>query len=241
MFSQYKNEIMNINEVYRPYDYMKRTGLSIGQGFGWKSEGFFKNEADIESHAAQMFGDVNPGDIIYTDMNGDKYIDEYDQTAIGYPSFPEIYYSLSFGLGWKGFEVSALFQGTEKSSAYLSQAHVFWPLQGNDNISTWYNNYWSQSNQEGAELPRLSKQSDNNYRTNDIWVRDNSFLKLRYAEISYSFPRKLLANYGFQKLKIYLRARDLFCFDNIKYVDPESVGNSYPSLKSYNIGIAVNF
>jgi len=241
MFSHYKNEIINMNEEYRPYDYMKRTGQSIGQRFGWQSEGFFRDENDIANRPAQLFGVVRPGDIIYTDKNGDQVVDEYDQIALGYPSFPEIHYSLSFGLDWKGIEVSALFQGSARSSAYLSQAHVFWPLQGDDNISTWYTNYWSENNREGAELPRLSKQSDNNYRTNDIWVRNNPFLKLRYAEIAYSFPKKLLANYGLEKLKVYLRGRDLFCWDKIKYVDPESVGNSYPSMKSYNIGVAVNF
>jgi TonB-linked SusC/RagA family outer membrane protein len=241
MFSKYKNEIINMNEEYRAYDYMKRTGQSIGQYFGWRTNGFFNNVTDIANHATQLFGTVKPGDIRYTDMNNDNYIDEYDQVAIGYSSYPEIYYSFSLGLGWKGIELSALFQGSARVSAYLSQAHVFWPLMGDDNISTWYTNYWSQSNQEGATLPRLAKQSDNNYRTNDIWIRNNSFLKLRYAELSYSFPQKLITGFGFEKLKVYLRGRDLFCFDSIDYVDPENIGNSYPSLRSYNIGIAVNF
>lgn len=241
MFSKYKNKIINMNEDYRPYDYMKRTGKSIGQYFGWETQGFFNDEAAIANHPTQMFGNIKPGDIIYSDKNNDNVVDEYDQVAIGYSNFPEIYYSFSLGLGWKGFELSALFQGTDRASAYLSQSHVFWPLRGDDNISTWYKNYWSQTNREKAELPRLTKQSDNNYRTNDIWVQDKSFLKLRYAEFSYSLPKNFLGNYGIQQMKFYLRGRDLFCFDNIKYVDPENVGYSYPTLKSYNIGVIVKF
>ncbi len=241
MFSQYQNKIININEDYRPYDYMKRTGKSIGQYFGWETQGFFSDEADITNRPKQMFGNIKPGDIIYSDKNNDNSIDEFDQVAIGYSSFPEIYYSFSLGLGWKGFELSALFQGTDRSSAYLSQPHVFWPLRGNDNISTWYKNYWTTSNREKAVLPRLSKHSDNNYRVNDIWIQDKSFMKLRYAEISYSLPVNIFKNYGFEQMKIYLRGRDLFCLDKIKYVDPENIGNSYPLLKSYNIGIIVRF
>jgi TonB-linked SusC/RagA family outer membrane protein len=241
MFSHYKNKIVNINEEFRPHDYMKRTGHAIGQYFGWKSEGFFRDEADIASHPKQLFGNVKPGDIVYSDLNGDDYIDEYDQTTIGYSSFPEIYYSFSVGFGWKRLELSALFQGTGNSSAYLSQSHVFWPLQGDDNISTWYKNYWSPSNRERVELPRLAKQSDNNYRSNDIWIRNKSFLKLRYTELSYTFPKNLITNIGLQKLKVYLRTRDLFSIDDIKYVDPEGTENSYPSLKNYNIGVTVNF
>lgn len=240
-FSHYKNKIININEEFRPYDWMKREGESIGQRFGWESVGFFSSENDIESHPTQLFGDVKPGDIIYLDKNGDNYIDEFDQSTIGYPSFPEIYYSFSLGANYKGFQLSAMFQGTERSSAYLSQSHVFWPLRGNDNISTWYDNYWSQNNQENVELPRLAKESDNNFRTNDIWVRDNSFLKLRYAEISYSLPKGLLNDLNMKQIKIYFRGNNLFCIDDIKYVDPENYGATYPSLKTYNVGVELKF
>lgn len=243
MFSKYQNKIIDQNEEYRPYDYMKRTGHSIGQYFGWESAGFFQTEADIASRPKQLFGDVKPGDVIYNDKNDDDYVDDYDQTAIGYAWEPEVYYSFSLGFAWKGFEVSAQFQGLANASTYLSTAHIFWPLVGDDNISTWYKNYWSPDNPNNAkaELPRLSKSSDNNYRTNDIWVRDRSFLKLRYAEIAYSLPQSLLGHIKLQNVKVYLRGRDLASFDKIKYIDPENQGTYYPSLRNYNIGVSIKF
>ena len=242
MFSRYQNEIINMNEEYRPYDYMKRTGKPIGQYFGLESAGFFSSESEITTSPVQSFGDVQPGDIKYVDQNADDNIDEFDIKAIGNSNFPEIYYSASLGVGYKGFQISGLFQGTGKSSAYLSSAHVFWPLVGNNNISTWYVNYWSPGNQSGAELPRLAKMSDNNYRSNDIWIRDNSYLKLRYAEISYSFPQNFLANFiKLQQAKIYLRGTNLFSLDDIEYVDPENTGATYPVLRTFNAGIQIKF
>ena len=241
MFSQYKNEIINQNEEFRPYDYLKRTGKPIGQRFGMQTVGFYRDEAEIASRPEQGFGAVRPGDIIYRNTNNDDIVDDYDQTAIGFPDYPQIYYSFSLGAGWKGFELSVLFQGIAQKSSMLSQSHVFWPLLGSNNMSTWYTNYWSESNREGAELPRLSKESDNNYRTNDIWVRNSSFLKLRYAELSYTLPNRVLERYKVDQVKVYLRGNNLLCFDNIKYVDPENTGSTYPSLKSYNIGISLNF
>lgn len=238
IFSQYKNKIINSNEEYRPYDYMKREGRPIGQYFGYQTDGFYSSEIDIMNSPKSLFGAVHPGDIKYVDQNDDNYIDEFDQVAIGNPL--EIYYSGSLGIGYKGFQLSALFQGTGKTSAFLSQANVFWPLRGNGNISTWYENYWSPNNQNAA-LPRLSKQSDNNYRANNIWIRDNSFLKLRYAEISYSLPPKFLSDHGMQQFMIYLRGNNLLCKDQINYVDPENVGATYPSLRTYNVGIKVSF
>jgi len=240
--SRYQNKIISMNEEFRPYDYMKREGQSIGQYFGWESAGFYASESDIANSVLSQFGPVRPGDIKYVDKNNDGYINDFDQVPIGDPSVPKIYYSADLGLGYKGFHVSVLFQGTKKSSAYLSQAHIFRPLTGDNNISTWYDNYWSATNSTGAELPRLTRESsENNFRVNDIWVRDNSFLKLRYAEISYSLPNNLIDGLRMQQLDIYVRGRNLFCWDKIDYVDPENTFVTYPDLKKFNVGIKVTF
>jgi len=242
MFSQYQNKIINMNEQYRPYDYLKREGESIGQFFGLESEGFFASESEIQNASATpKFGDVRPGDIKYVNQNDDNVIDQFDEKPLGNPSTPEIYYSASLGIGYKGVHVSALLQGTEKSSAYLNDSHIFWPLRDINNMSTWYDNYWSEDNQTGAELPRLSRGSNvNNYRRNDIWIRDDSFLKLRYVTLSYSIQENFLPDY-LQRVKVYLRGRNLFTLDNINYVDPENPGSHYPGLRMYNAGIEVTF
>lgn len=241
-FSRYQNKIININEEFRPYDYMKREGKPVGQYFGWESEGFYASESDIQNSPSSQLGSVRPGDIKYIDQNDDGYINEFDQVAIGNPSVPQIYYSADLGIGYKGFHVSVLFQGTKKSSAYLHQGHIFWPLQGNSNISSWYVNYWSESNHSDAKLPRLTTKSNtNNFRVNDIWMRDNSFLKLRYAEISYSLPKDFIAKLGMQQLNIYIRGRNLFCLDEIDYVDPENPYVTYPDLRKFNVGIKATF
>lgn len=241
-FSQYQNKIINMNEEFRPYDYMKRTGNSIGQYFGLQSAGFYASPSDITNSPLSQYGQVRPGDIKYIDQNGDGFINEFDQVTIGDPSIPKIYYSADLGLGYKGFQVSVTFQGTKKSSAYLNQANIFLPLQGNGNISTWYTNYWSSTNSTGAKLPRLTTESNaNNFQVNDIWVRDNSYLKLRYAEISYSLPKDFIDKLKMQQFNIYLRGRNLFCSDNISYVDPENTFFTYPDLKEINVGIKATF
>ena len=241
MFTHYQNKIISINEQYRPYDYMRREGASIGQFFGLETAGFFSSESDIHDSPFQSFGEYRPGDIKYVDQNGDGVIDQFDEKAIGNPSTPEIYYSASLGIGYKGLHLSALLQGTGRSSVFLNHRHLFWPLRDNDNMSTWYVNYWSEDNNSGSELPRLTRSSnENNFRANDIWIRDNSFLKVRYVTLSYLLPGNILPNY-LQRAKIYLRGRNLFTSDNINYVDPENPGSHYPSLRMFNAGIQVTF
>lgn len=245
-FSQYQNTIIEMNEVYRPYDYMKREGESINQHFGWEIDGFY-NQEDLDAIdngelPTPLFGEVKPGDIKYVDQNDDGLIDQNDQVPIGYSSTPEIYYAFNLGLGYKNFNFSALFQGAARYTVYMAQPHVFRPLEGNNNISTWYENYWSEDNMENAELPRLSTEANpNNFRKNDIWLQDNPFLKLRYAQISYTFPSDFSERLKLQKTRIYIQGRNLLSFDNIEYTDPENLWNQYPSLRSYTAGISVTF
>jgi TonB-linked SusC/RagA family outer membrane protein len=76
-FTYNKNKIIEQNEEYRPYDYLKRTGLPIGQNFGYEVLGFFRDSTDIANSPVQMFSPVRPGDVKYKDQNNDGKIDKY--------------------------------------------------------------------------------------------------------------------------------------------------------------------
>ena len=81
----------------------------------------------------------------------------------------------------------------------------------------------------------------NNYRSNSVWLVDGSYLKLRTAEIYYNFPKQMLSKFKLKTAQLYVRGIDLFSIDNIKIVDPESIGSSYPTMSSYNLGIKIGF
>lgn len=236
-----RNKIVNQNEVFRPYSYQKREGKQIGQRFGLETNGFFQDEADIADSPTQMFGEVRPGDFKYVDQNDDGVIDEYDQVPIGNSSFPNTYYSATLGFGYKGFDISASIQGVANRTVMLNSSGIFWPLRDNGNMSTWYTNYWTSEN-KNAELPRLTTlQNNNNFQANDVWLRDGSFIKLRYIELSYSLPNSITSKVNVDRAVIYLRGRNLYSSDKINYVDPENLNPTYPSIQAYNLGLKVQF
>jgi TonB-linked SusC/RagA family outer membrane protein len=238
-----RNKIIEQNEVYRPNDYLKRTGKSIGQAFGLEAIGFFKDAADIAASPKQTFSVVKPGDIKYKDQDNNGFINDFDQVAIGYATnTPEIYYSGTLGMEYKGFGINCVFQGISNYTVYLNTSSVFIPLRSNTNISTFSNNAWTPSTASTATLPRLSMTENlNNYRSNSIWLVDGSYLKLRTAEIYYNFPKQMLSKFKLKEAQLYVRGIDLFSIDNIKVVDPESIGSSYPTMTSYNLGIKIGF
>jgi len=238
-----KNEILDMLEAYRPYDYLKRTGQSIGQAFGLEAIGFFRDAADVAASPVQTFAITGPGDIKYKDQNDDDIINQFDEVPIGNSTRnPEIYYSLSLGAEFKGFGFEAFFQGVSNMTLYMNTPSIFWPLRGNNNISTFSENSWTTATATTATLPRLTTgENANNFRPNTTWYADASFLKLRSLEIFYKLPTQLVSKIRLDDATIYLRGMNLLSFDNIDIVDPEAIGLVYPTVTSFNIGLKIGF
>lgn len=245
MFSYAANEIKEMNEEYRPYDYLKRTGHSVGQIFGYEVVGIYQSQEEIDNREVKQYlSPVQPGDLMFKDQNGDKRIDSYDQVALGYNSTsPEIYYSFNVGAEYKGVGIYALFQGAGNYCKILNVNSVYWPLINNNTISThYYENRWTPENSQ-AKYPRLSYSgSDNNYNTNSLWVSDASFLKLRTLELYYHVPSSMLSGIKFLKdVKLFARAHDLFSWNKLDVMDPEAVKAAHPLMTQYTFGVNLSF
>lgn len=245
-FSFARNKIVEQYEEYRPFNYLWRTGGSLGQIFGYEVIGIYQSQEEIDNRGVtQTLGDVRPGDLMFKDQNNDGIIDSYDQIRLGYNSTcPEIYYSFDLGLEYKGIGLYALFQGAGNYSKVLNTPGIYTPMVDNGTISTYYwENRWSPSNPNGT-LPRLTTSSGeaNNYNTNSLWVADASFLKLRTLELYYNFPEKLMRKSNFiGGAKIFARAHDLFCLDGIDLRDPEAIGADHPTMTQFAFGFNLSF
>ena len=70
-FSFARNKIVNQNEQYRPYDYLKRTGREMGINWGYEVIGIYKSQEDIDNrNVKQLLSEVTPGDLMFKDQNG---------------------------------------------------------------------------------------------------------------------------------------------------------------------------
>lgn len=241
-FTYNRSKIIEMLEEPAAYDYTRSTGNPVGQIFGLQAIGYFVDQADIDNSLPQQFGPVKAGDIKYKDMNGDKVINSDDRVAMGYNSTcPEIYYSFSLGLEWKGLGFSAQFQGVGNYTAILSGTY-YRPLVDNTTISNYV--YWNRWTPEtpNARFPRLTTETvDNNLQTSSLWLADRSFLKLRNCEVYYKLPSSWLNRFWVKNAKVYVRGVDLLCFDSIDQLDPEAMNNSYPATRSIHVGLSVGF
>lgn len=241
-FTYNRSKIIEMLEEPAAYDYTRSTGNPVGQIFGLQAIGYFVDQADIDNSLPQQFGPVKAGDIKYKDMNGDKVINSDDRVAMGYNSTcPEIYYSFSLGLEWRGLGFSAQFQGVGNYTAILSGTY-YHPLVDNTTISNYvYRNRWTPET-PNARFPRLTTETvDNNLQTSSLWLADRSFLKLRNCEVYYKLPSSWLNRFWVKNAKVYVRGVDLLCFDSIDQLDPEAMNSSYPATRSIHVGLSVGF
>ena len=245
-FSFSRNKIIEMDEEYRPYDYLKRTGRPVSQIFGYEVEGIYQSQKEIDNREVKQYlSEVRPGDLKFKDQNGDKCIDAYDQVALGYNDVcPEIYYGFNVGAEYKGLGFLAYFQGVSNYSTVLSTASVYRPLISNNTISQYYyDNRWSESNPNG-KFPRLTTTGSNhNDNTNSLWVAAASDLKLRTLEVYYQVPENWIKSlHCLQKAKIFARGYDLFSLNKLDGIsDPEAVGANHPLMRQFTFGVNLCF
>jgi hypothetical protein len=248
-FAYARNDIVNEDEPVRPYPYMRRTGRQIGQYFGWKAIGFFKNEQDIKEGPDQLLGKVKPGDIKYKDMNNDHVIDQYDQIPMGYSSgYPQILYAALLGFQYKGFGLSVMFQGTGHQTAYLTAESVYKPLINNKTISKWYYSHrWTSADASSASiasgtLPRLTtKDNSNDFRANNIWLVNKAYIALRHVKLSYTLPASAVSSLHLHSIKVTAQGRNLYNWNHIPIGSPARYGVSFPMLRFYTLGLNISF
>lgn len=238
-----KNKIENMDEEVRQYDYLRRTGQAIDQGFGLVALGLFRDDKDISSSPVQTFGDVRPGDIKYKDMNNDGRIDNQDACPIGYTGVPQISGSLIIGLKYKGFDFETMLYGVANRTVYLS-GPTYWSFQNAYTAPESALARWTPATAGSAVYPRLStKANPNNTQYSSFWQENGSFLKMRYIELGYSLPQNWSKAVYLSNIRFFLNGTNLFSLHHLrdlKNADPEGL-EGYPTMRTLSIGVKLRF
>jgi TonB-linked SusC/RagA family outer membrane protein len=244
-----RNEILEADEQYSNYPYVRRAGFRVNQNKGLIALGLFKDYDDIRNSPTQNFGRVAPGDIKYKDINGDGTIDDNDVVPVGATRYPNLTYGFGLSANWKGFDASVLFQGAGKSSFFIN-GYTVYPFSSGDwgNILTDVieSNRWILGENEdvNAVYPRLSYNgSANNYRASSYWLRESSYMRLKTIDAGYTFPKVFTNRMGIKTMRLYFLGTNLLTFSKFKLWDPEmnsTNGQQYPLSKTITMGLTLN-
>jgi len=222
-----------------------REGEPVGSFYGYVYEGVYQEGDEFVLGGAF---ESTPGGEKYVDLNGDGVLDTKDRRIIGDPN-PNFIWGLNNDLSYRGINVNIFFQAYVGGDMLNIARMELDRLSGNSNATVLALNRWTPSNID-TDVPKAT--SDRAARTSTRFVEDGSFVRLKNISLGYELPVQWLSNMKIRSARIYMSGQNLLTFSDYSGVDPEvafrssntNLGldfGSYPSVKSFTIGVNVGF
>ena len=246
-----KNELVQLAGTDQIIDGRKirKLGQSLDSWYGYKTDGLYQSAEDITSWPTnEVYGNqIKPGDLRYVDINGDNKVDANDRVLLG-NSTPSINFGFNISLGYKNFDVMALFQGATGAYGYMDFDAIGAVNGDSQKPSKMFLGRWNENN-KNATFPRLI---DNNTgpsmpqgSTTSFWLNSSDYLRMKNLQIGYNVPLELIKDLNITRLRFYYSAQNLFTLTPyLKGWDPEAPsgrGSGYPVVMSNSFGVNLTF
>jgi len=245
-----------------------QVGHSISQFFGYKTDGFWNSQVEIDDANARVTTasgnandvyqtDMGVGRFKYADTNGDGKITADDRTFLGNAN-PDFSYGLNLGLTYKHWDVSVFLYGVQGNSIWnqVKWWTDFEPSFNGAKSHTALYDSWTPSHMDAkAPIQETANSFSTNAVPNSYFVENGSYLRLKNAQIGYTINSARLMKAGVSKLRVYVSGANLFTITKYSGVDPE-IGTSsetgqqtaygvddgsYPSQRTFLFGLNLTF
>ena len=215
--------------------------------YGYKTLGVFQNMSEVNAYVDRegnmIMPDAQPGDLKFVDVNGDGRITSDDRTNIGNGT-PDWTFGLDIYAEWKGFDLSAFFQGVYGADVFDA---TYRQDIASGNYPTWVLSRWTG---EGTSdrIPMLKQGDSKNWVCSDIYIQDGSYTRLKNITLGYTLPKQYTRKVGVSRLRLFTMAENLFTWTRYWGFDPEIGSGStsmgvdygvYPQARTYTIGFNI--
>ena len=259
-FSYNKNEILDLGggdpnkylDATDGYSQRNNVGEAMNSYYIYRADGFFNSQEEADAYTAKYgnpFGKTfKAGDLRYVDTNKDGKLTADDREYCG-SSDPKIIYGFNINAGWKGIDLSLMFNGAAGVKRLFDGYEVYGNFSGDAaHPATIWRDAWTPDNHD-ASMPRIfydtNSASSSRSVQSDFWLQDTSYLRLKNLQLGYTLPKGWLNSVGVENIRIYYSVENLLTFDKMKInIDPESTSqrlSSYPLLRTHAFGVNVTF
>lgn len=259
-FSYNKNEILDLGggdpnkylDATDGYSQRNKVGEAMNSYYIYRADGFFNSQEEADAYTAKYgnpFGKTfKAGDLCYVDTNKDGKLTADDREYCG-SSDPKIIYGFNINAGWKGIDLSLMFNGAAGVKRLFDGYEVYGNFSGDAaHPATIWRDAWTPDNHD-ASMPRIfydtNSASSSRSVQSDFWLQDTSYLRLKNLQLGYTLPKGWLNSVGVENIRIYYSVENLLTFDKMKInIDPESTSqrlSSYPLLRTHAFGVNVTF
>lgn len=214
--------------------------------YGYNVIGVFQNQADIDNSGLSpefiQNNNLQPGDLIFKDQNGDGIINDEDRVVLG--SFlPRLTYGANLGFTYKNWDFSALIQG-QAGYSILNRKRGEIIFTNDTNIDAELaNNLWRGEGTSNRYPSAAGLRRGWNQNMSDFFVEDGSYWRVQNIQVNYSFIDKELFGVKMPKTVVSLTAERPLTFFNYNGFNPE-VPNGidrqvYPIPAIYTLGLNI--
>ncbi len=226
-----------------------RPGESLYSYYGHRVTGIFQDQAQIDKTPKPASG-AKPGNPIFADLNNDGVIDARDRTVLGSP-YPKFTYGLSNNFRYGNFQLEIFAQGQYGSSVLNNNLMLsLYPANTPINrLAEPILNRWTPTNPSNTWPSSVNPSTYGVPEGNSLIILDNSFLRLRTVQLSYTIPTTKIK--WLRAASVNFNAQNLFTFTNYIGFDPEvsSFGrsgvvidyNAYPMARTFTLGLNLGF
>ena len=245
-----ENKIIDRDDPKLMPDYQKKEGYSIGQYRTYVDAGFINNIDELYGSPAFEANDGYrlPGSYYIIDFNGDGVIDSKDNAPYGFTSTPQNTYNALLQFDWKGFSCFVQFYGVRNVTRDVVLQSFGMKLNAVYDMG----DIWTKDNQNADVTPYrwstapTSKNGEQFAEYGTQYLFDGSYLRLKNAELSYSWRSGWIKNIGLSYLKIFVNGNNLWLWTKMPDDREANTGNggylgAYPTVKRFNLGLNVSF
>ncbi|MCX2837716.1 TonB-dependent receptor [Salinimicrobium sp. MT39] len=228
---------------------IRQLGKSLDAWYGYKTDGLHQSQAGIDNYPTNtIYGNqIKPGDLRYVDTNGDGEVNADDRVLLG-NSTPNFNFGFNLNLGYKNFDLLALFQGATGAYGYMDFDAIGAVNGDAQKPSAIWLDRWTPTN-TNTSVPRLVDgiygPSMPQNSTTSYWLRSTDYLRMKNLQIGYNIPQNILESWNISRLRVYYSAQNLFTVTNyLKGWDPEAPsgrGSSYPVVMTNSVGLNLTF
>ncbi|SHH54624.1 TonB-linked outer membrane protein, SusC/RagA family [Chryseolinea serpens] len=229
---------------------MSVVGRSMGQFYGYQTDGLFATANDFETHPLPInpttgaklpigpsSGSIWYGDYKFKDVNGDGVIDEHDQTFLGSP-IPKYQIGFNNTFTYRNFDLNVFFSANVgnkvlnglriQSDNPLTSFGYFKSLSNHAQLAlidpngsaSDINNVYV-TNPETDIVGLRNDDTNNNNRISNRYVEDGSFIRCKTISLGYTIPEKITSKLHIHSLRIYGNVSNAFLITKYKGMDPE--------------------
>jgi len=208
-------------------------------------DGVFATQKDVDDNKLDYSGvggagKLFPGSMKFKDINGDGKIDGNDRVRADKNALPTFQGGLIINLGYKGFDLSILFQGA-------TGGQFFFQTESGTigNYTTYsYDHRWTLDNPSSVDPRTVDRNNQYFSNRNTYYMLNSNYVRLKNLELGYTLPLKLTQKVGINNLRVYVSGLNLLTWAKEDIYDPETTsqdGHYYPQARLINTGVSVTF